>query len=261
MTALEGKRVVVTRAWHQSAPFAAMLRSRGARPLLFPTIDTRAVTDTRALDSAVNALARFSWIVFTSANAVDAFWGRALAIGVGAPPSGLRIATVGPATSDAVRRYGLHVDAQPPVFAGKEIAAAMGDIGNTPVLFPRGDRARDETAHALVECGARVTEVVVYHTTTPAPDPVELKQLRAGVDALTFWSPLTVHGFVSMLGAEAHALAARAAVVSIGPSTSAAVREALTRDPDEAAAATSDGVMTALEAHFAPVPAHVSAAR
>jgi hypothetical protein len=50
-------------------------------------------------------------------------------------------------------------------------------------------------------------------------------------------------------------------VVSIGPSTSAAVRDAMLGKPVEAAAATADGIMAALEAQFAPALAHGHSAR
>ena len=71
---LAGKRVVNTRAVHQSAELDRLLRDHGAVPLSFPCIAIGPPADAAPLDAALGRLAEgsFEWVVFTSANTVEA---------------------------------------------------------------------------------------------------------------------------------------------------------------------------------------------
>ena len=75
-SALQGRTVVVTRARSQAAELADLLEARGATVLEFPTIRIDPVEDWGPVDRAVRDMASYDWIVFTSANAVRAFFGR-----------------------------------------------------------------------------------------------------------------------------------------------------------------------------------------
>jgi uroporphyrinogen-III synthase len=249
MTALEARTVVVTRARHQAARFAQALEAQGARVLFFPTIAILPAVDQSAVNAAVSALSGFSWIVFTSANAVAAFAGR-LRVAKVAWPRDLKVAAVGPSTADALADFGIAIHAQPDVHSGAHVAGAMGSVRGAAVLLPHGDLAREETAVGLRQAGARVTEVVVYRTDIAFADKPALQQLRAGFDAITFTSPSTVRGFAAIVGDDARALVAHTLIATIGPTTSAAVREAGWGDVLEAPAATSDAMVESLVAHF-----------
>jgi uroporphyrinogen III methyltransferase/synthase len=80
----------------------------------------------------------------------------------------------------------------------------------------------------LVKLGAEVTVAPVYRSRLPREIPLEAEAaLKEGrVDILTFTSSATVHKFVKLLGRERfHNLAAGAVVASIGPITSATLKE------------------------------------
>jgi uroporphyrinogen-III synthase len=72
-------RVLITRAPHQASPLADALRARGLEPVLIPTIELAPPTTFAPLDAAIAALTGrgsqppFHWLLFTSANAVEAF--------------------------------------------------------------------------------------------------------------------------------------------------------------------------------------------
>jgi porphobilinogen synthase len=70
-----------------------------------------------------------------------------------------------------------------------------------------------------------VDDVVAYRTIPGAPAGSALDELRRGFDAITFTSPSTVYGF-SEVGPEWRRLAEGAIVATIGPTTTAAAREA-----------------------------------
>jgi uroporphyrinogen-III synthase len=69
-------RVLVTRSPHQSSELANHLRSLGVEPILIPAIEITEPTSFRALDAALAQLHDFHWLLFTSANAVEAFHRR-----------------------------------------------------------------------------------------------------------------------------------------------------------------------------------------
>ena len=97
--ALSGRRVLVTRHWPE---LMTGLASLGAIASEVPLIELRPPSDPRPLDAALVDLGRYDWMVFTSANAVEAVSTRMAALAV-AFPAGVRLASVGPATTEAVR--------------------------------------------------------------------------------------------------------------------------------------------------------------
>ena len=69
-------RILVTRSPHQASALADHLRALGAEPILIPTIELTEPTSFTPLDGALGHLERFHWLLFTSANAVEAFHRR-----------------------------------------------------------------------------------------------------------------------------------------------------------------------------------------
>ena len=70
------RRVLITRSPHQASALAEALRSSGLEPILIPAIELTEPTTFAPLDAALAHLDRFHWLLFTSANAVDAFHQR-----------------------------------------------------------------------------------------------------------------------------------------------------------------------------------------
>src|SRR5207302_5338792 len=101
-----GKRVLVTRAREQASALSDLLIARGAEPVEFPLIKIAPLPDTSGLDRALTDLGDYDWIVFTSANAVPIVAGRLEALGADSRRfGGVRIAAIGPATAEALRRH------------------------------------------------------------------------------------------------------------------------------------------------------------
>lgn len=249
MSGLAGRTVVVTRAEHQARGLTEALRQRGARVVAMPTIAIRMVDDWAPLDAALRALDRYDWVVFTSSNAVTAFFTRLEALGL-AWPGTTRIAAVGPPTAAALAARGAPDAVLPMTFRGEALAQAMPGVSGTRILLPRGDLGREATVTTLEAAGAVVDPVTVYHTEPATVDPSDRAALAGGVDAVTFTSPSTVRNFVAALGPEAVAVLRRTVVACIGPVTAEAVRELALPAPLEAPEATTAGLVAALEAHF-----------
>lgn len=250
MSRLQGRTVVVTRAEHQAGGLIRALVARGARVIAMPTIAIRPVEDWTGVDVVLHALPRYDWVVFTSANAVQAVWSRVERLGLALPPR-LRVAAVGPPTAGALAARGVTGAVLPMTFRGEALAEVMPGIKGARVLLPRGNLGGEATVTALAWAGARVDAVTVYQTLPAAIDPAHRAALAHGVDAITFTSPSTVRNFVAALGPEAVGLLRRTLVACIGPVTAQAVTGLALPAPLQAPEATTAGLVASLEAHFA----------
>ncbi|HEY6325024.1 MAG TPA: uroporphyrinogen-III C-methyltransferase [Candidatus Cybelea sp.] len=252
--ALFGKRVLITRAGHQSDAFARALQERGVEAISAPTIAVEPPDDPRPADDALGELASFAWIVFTSRNGVDAFFERLAARGGDARAvGGAKIAAIGARTAERLERHGIRADLLPAMYVGEELAAAIvaRSRAGDRVLLYRASDARDALPRALEVAGRRVTDVAAYQTVV-ARDP-DFAEKVARADVLTFSSASTVRGFVALLGSSAAAVAAARGkcVACIGPITAEAARGAGLNVEVVASVYTTAGILDALAAYFA----------
>jgi uroporphyrinogen III methyltransferase/synthase len=245
---LAGRTILVTRPAEQAAPLVRELERRGARVLVAPTI--RLVpARSAALTAALKDLAagRFDWITLTSATTVDVLRDRL------ASPRDVRarVAVVGEGTAAAFGRWtGREPELRPTTFTTAALARAF-PRGSGRVLCARADIAPEGLEDALAGKGWETVRVDAYRTVFAASLPRETRDaLDLGeVDAVTFTSASTVHGFVNARGGEAirGPRGALPKVVCIGPVTAAAARDAGLRPAAVAGPHTLEGLVAALE--------------
>lgn len=250
---LAGRRIVVTRPRPQAGDLTRRLAELGAEVMEAPAISIHPPDDPAPLESALAGLARFDWVVFTSANGVEEVARRLEAIGAGlAPLSGCRVAAVGPGTRSALERRGVEVEIVPEAYrvdALAEALLALGTLEGVRFLLPRADRANPILPEMLEGAGADVTEVVAYRTVV---DPAGAVAVRAaleerGIDWITFTSASTVRSFVAKVGIEAiRGGSPPARIATIGPETSRAARQEGIEVHAEADPHTIDGLVAAL---------------
>ncbi len=238
---LVGRRIVITRPADRAGRLAERLASLGAVPVVFPTIRIEAA-EPGPLVAAARALDGFDWVVFTSANGVEAFFARLGDAGKDARDVGRRkVAAIGPVTARALRERGVEPALVPEEYVAEAVLAALGEVRGLRILLPRADIAREALADGLRSRGAQVTEVAAYRTVGadgPAPD-------LGQADAVTFTSSSTVRHFVGS-GAQLR----RAKVICIGPVTAATARELGLEVSAVATEYTEDGLIAALEGAF-----------
>ena len=229
---LFGRRIVVTRSREQAGELIEMLEECGAEPIPAPTIRIAPPEDMAPLDRAATQAETFDWIVFASANAVDSFMTRLLALADVRELKGVRICTVGPSTASRLARFGVRVDLTPPEYRVEAIVDALrsgGGLRGKRFLLPRADIGRDVLADALRQDGAEVTDVVAYRTLLGAADSehdIYRMLLDRHIDAVTFTSASTVRNFCTILGPDQAADLLRTTVVaSIGPVTAEAAQQ------------------------------------
>jgi uroporphyrinogen III methyltransferase/synthase len=89
---LSGKKILITRARDQAAVFSSSLRDLGAEVIELPTIKIVPPASWKGLDRAIDQIASYDWLIFTSANGVNFFWQRLEERGKGPRlPSSLKV--------------------------------------------------------------------------------------------------------------------------------------------------------------------------
>src|SRR3984885_14070316 len=162
------KRILITRTRPQASDLATQLEALGAIPILIPTIEIAPPTSFAALDAALTCLGTYDWLLFTSANAVDAFHRRAQFLHLTQLPR--HIAVIGPATLSAANAIGLTVDLIPPRYLGESLAEALlSEAPGKSFLLVRAAEARDTIPETLTAVGATVPIAEAYRN-RPPPD-------------------------------------------------------------------------------------------
>ncbi len=245
---LRGHSVVVTRAASQAGPLCARLRRFGARVIPIPTISFQAPSSWGPADRAIAGLPSYDWAIFTSVNGVEHFLRRLDASARDLRHLPQRIAAIGSATADRLRDLHLKVELVPEQFVAEALVHSfLGlDMRGSRVLLPRAEEARSLLPERLAEMGAEVDVAPVYRTVVPESSrglAAQAWAARPAPDWVTVTSPSTARMLVQLVPPER----IRASkIASIGPVTSAAVRELGLPVAAEASCYTADGLADAL---------------
>ncbi len=222
---LFGKRILVTRSRSQASALSKKLEEAGADVIEIPTIEIRPPSTWADLDRAIRSLSKYRWLIFTSINGVESFFGRLTRLKKDIRElTGIRIAAIGPATAKAVAEKGLKVDAVAEEYRAEGLLDRLGreKIKGARILIPRAAKAREVLVKELRKRGARVDDVDAYRAVPPRHGREELLEaLSKGIDLLTFASSSTVDNFMTMVGTKGtwHLLVKKIPVASIGPIT------------------------------------------
>ena len=225
---LFGRRVLVTRTTSGAGLLSRRLAELGAQPIEIPTIQIRPLADYSHLDAHLAAIADFDWVAFTSANAVRSVQDRLKAAGKDMRSlHGVRVASIGPATSAVLEKAGIIPDLEPETASSTALASTLEDVGisGTRILLPRADIATSALPERLSDSGATVEETEAYCTVVPASSRSKLrKTVETGIDAATFTSASSVRNLAALLDNDLRSLR-KTSIACIGPLTAAAVSD------------------------------------
>jgi uroporphyrinogen-III synthase len=248
---LSGVRVLVGRARHQAGALSGELRKLGATVLEIPFIEIRKPRSFQALDSALESLADYDWLILTSANGVEAMWERLIKLrGRKANLKHLRVAAIGPATKKAIEQRGVKVDIVPKEYVAESVVRSLRrGVKGKRVLLVRAKVARDVIPRELRRAGAQVHVVEAYETVVPQSSRKRLqsalKNPRRRPQVVTFTSSSTVRNFVALLSPRQSAGLDGIRLASIGP-VSSTLRELGLRVDLEAKELTIAGLVEAI---------------
>ena len=226
---LFGRRIIVTRARAQASNFAACLESYGAEVIQFPTIETEPIPNNAALDRAIDRLATYNWVIFTSVNAVEYFYHHLRENGKDARSFGnARICAVGHKTVAALDQIGIRADYVPSQYRGAVLAAELEGVAGQRILLPRALIAADDLPNGLQDRDAIVDAIPIYETVKAGAEGRKTLEsdLRKGrIDMVTFTSSSTVTNFLEMFDSHSPAaLLDQVHIAVIGPSTEATAK-------------------------------------
>jgi len=250
---LLGKRIVVTRTRKQASVLNNKLRALGAHVIELPTIRIEPPTNLRGFAELVQDAHVYDWIVFTSANGVEAFFDIFFKLYDDAREiGGVRIAAIGPATAQRVKDFHLHVDLQPEQFVAEGVMREFkkeASIENMRILVVRAEKARDVLLKELSAAGAIVDKAFAYRTVPETRDTSGTQRQLAqdGADLITFTSSSTVGNFFALRLPWPKGMR----IASIGPITSKTVRDQGYNVDVEARRHDIDGLVQAIIDFFA----------
>ena len=230
---LAGRTILVTRARHQAGRLAEELRARGAAVVEIPAIEIVPPESYAELDAALSNLSQYQWLVVTSANTARVLRERRKSLDAPEAPAfaHLKIAAVGSATAQALQDWGLEPAITPREYVAESLVEALGaQVSGQRVLLARAAVARDVIPDALRARGAQVDVVDAYRTVIPAESVTAIGTIQGGSeavpDAATFTSSSTVTNFLALLREAGVETPRGMLAVSIGPVTSATLRDA-----------------------------------
>jgi uroporphyrinogen-III synthase len=200
------------------------------------------------MDRALTRISRYDWLILTSVNGVDALFTRMKRLSI--PPNrlrGLKITAIGPATRRALESHKLRVHVMPREYVAEAVVGALRRrVKGQRVLLVRAAVARDVIPKELRKVGARVHVVAAYRTVAPRASAAKMQAALGGrrrPDFITFTSSSTARNFAAMVGGRG---LAGTKLASIGPVTSATLREVGLRADVEAKTYTMAGLVRAI---------------
>ena len=249
---LAGRRIVVTRTREQAGTLTDALLKRGARVIELPTIEITPPESFDPLDAALKTINSYQWLIVTSANTVRAIRERLKVLQLDHSVfENTKIVAIGAATGAAVEGAGLAVDILPDQAIGESVVDSLRDkVRGQRILLARASIARDVIPAELAIAGAKVDIVEAYKTTVPSDSVMKMHDNFAPdvkpPDAVTFTSSSTVQNFFRLLGeAEIASIPKGVSALSIGPVTSATLREHGWEPAAEAAQSDVSGLVEA----------------
>ena len=142
----------------------------GGNPIEIPTIKIQKVENNLSLESEINRIKDYTYIVFSSKNAVDIFFDKLNEMKYDARVlCNSKICAVGSETAKAIKAKGIIADIVPKRYVAEGLYEELKDIinENDKILIPRAKNARDFLVNKLSE-KSYVKEVITYESVIDA---------------------------------------------------------------------------------------------
>ncbi len=236
---LSGTTVAVTRARTQAGKLAVALRELGAKVVQAPSIRIGRL-DGPALDPSP-----YDLICVMSPNGVEALFERLLAGGRDTRAlAHACVGALGPGTAQALSEHGIVADVVAERALSEGLVQALGETPVQRALIAQARGGREVLQAALRARGAEVDVLELYES-VPEPLSQHVLAQACSADYLTFTSSSTVRFFLQAAGGSPQ-LSPGSRIVSIGPVTSATLREHGLEPHVEASRHDVEGLVAAL---------------
>jgi uroporphyrinogen III methyltransferase/synthase len=162
-------------------------------------IDCVPIDNYRKADAVLNKIAKFDWIIFTSANGIKFGFERLYAMGVDVRVlSGVKVAAIGRATANRLTEYGILADMVPEVESSAGLLEVFDklEMNDKKVLLLQAEVSSKELSEGLLRMNAVVEKVAVYKTVQTEPGDVNFDY----IDQVLFTSGSTARAFARYFG-------------------------------------------------------------
>ncbi|MEH2075449.1 MAG: uroporphyrinogen-III synthase [Nostoc sp.] len=212
---LYGKRILVTAPRNYAYRLSEQVIKKGGLPVLMPTVETYYLSNYTKLDIALNQIADFDWILFTSRNGITAFFHRMNDLDI--PVSVVQKCQLCALGKDAESLLSFcgKVDLIPTESSPAGIVAELAklpQIHDKKVLIPApevvGLPEPDIVPNLITDLqklGIEVTRVPTYITQglDKSIYGIELNLMRQGIiDVIAFSSTAEVESFLTMVNSQ-----------------------------------------------------------
>lgn len=220
---LEGRKIILLRDGPRAQRAIRWLQDWGAQARAYPVSRLADPPSYDAVDEALRRAERYEWLVLTSGEAVDRWFGRMRHLGMDVRCLKAKIAVIGPETAARVREHGLVPELMPDGDYSQEgLAAAFSDrpVRGRPVIFPGGQLNRSYLGEILRGRGALVDEVLLYRNQPEPLAPAFHQAIREGaIDAILYSASSQVEYLANQLPGEDRNALQNILAFSIGPLT------------------------------------------
>lgn len=255
---LFGRRIVVTRPVGQVSRLKVLLEEKGAEVLELPLIKILPQEDRNLIAESFAGIATYEWVVFTSANGASEFFDVFFkAFGDIRSFGPMRIACVGEATADVVRKFNLEVELIPKRSSAEDLAqelVATDSLDSANVLVVTGNRNREVLIGLLETLGHAIVDTLpIYQTdfadVIDAPDRDDF--VNSGADAIVFASSSAALSYIEQEEDLKLDKGARSPIhASLGPQTTQTLKENKLSVDIESEEATLASMLKALIDYF-----------
>lgn len=189
---LFGKKYLVTQPSKKNSRLANGLKNMGGEVFLYPCIKTFALQDINP------PIEKYDVLVFTSSEGVDAYMESLLEKGADARIlAGKRVACIGSATANALKKFGLIADFVPSIFSGEVLGKEMISTGflkeKDNVILLRAEEGSKDIPRVLGSAGIKYLDYPVYKTEFIKHE--EIKDIDS-YEMICFTSRSCVRGFL-----------------------------------------------------------------
>jgi uroporphyrinogen III methyltransferase/synthase len=256
---LFGRRIVVTRPSDRAEHLASQLEALGAEVMALPAIELAPIAWNGVFQHALRRLDEFDWVFFTSPEGIRWFQRSLTARRKDLRVLlGKRIGAIGPKTAASIQDIGIHVDFVPQDFSQEGMLDGLQRrrLAGKRALILSAQDSRDVLEQGLKRLGMDVLKVPLYRATVPSTLKRGVQRIiREPVDLVTVTSSSCVEHLASALKAAGLADGLRRLrFASIGPVTSATVRQYRGKVVIEAKTSTVEGLVEAIVGSIRPTP-------
>lgn len=223
---LEGCRIGITGTPSFTGRLHKELSNLGGTVEYLLRLSLKSYRSDDRMQKAYEALPHYTWIVFTSANAVREFFLGLMERGGDSRALGhVKLATVGKGTADELLKYGFRSDYTPGHYQVINLAEGLKECitKNDRLLIPRSSRGSRELNQILNDIKADYDDIVLYDVSSKEQKPDEKAIINKELDYVVFASASGVEAFFKEASLNARKSLEGILVVCIGDITAQAL--------------------------------------